>query len=301
MLEINDLHPLCIWTYWLWANKFESLSTNGEDDYDDSKDMESLIYQHEQWQNYIEASFIYAGGKTMNFLWRFFRNIPRESIYISTKVENYIQRPQDIEKQLDTYLKTMQLDFVDEYKMHTPVVSKIWINETYHHMQKLIKKWKVRYLWACNLPIDQLKTLVKDYEIKTFEWLYNLECKINEDVGILEFCKNNNIRFICYQPLRRNRIAKHNYLFLKDIAKKYEKTQNQILLHRIINTKKLWALVKTWNINTAKENLDALKFSMDQVDVEILNSFRDERFDKIPVDRECKDWIYIRKFANQIE
>jgi hypothetical protein len=33
----------------------------------------------------------------------------------------------------------------------------------------------------------------------------------------------------------------------------------------------------------------------------MLNSFRDERFDKIKVDRDNKDWISIWKYANQIE
>lgn len=48
----------------------------------------------------------------------------------------------------------MWIDFVDEYKMHAPTVSKLWINETYYKMQKLVEKWKVRYLWACNLSLE---------------------------------------------------------------------------------------------------------------------------------------------------
>ncbi len=301
MIEIKDLHPLAIWTYWLWANRYESQSDKWDESFDNLKDMRSLCYQHENWQNYIETSFIYAWGQTMNFLWKFFKEIPRKSIYISTKLENFIEKPEDIEQQLDKYLQIMWLDFVDEYKMHTPTASKLWINETYYHMQKLIKKWKVRYLWACNLNINQLESLHKDFEIKTFEGLYNLECKINEDVGIIKYCEDNNIRFICYQALRRNRIANHDYPFLTDIAKKYSKTQNQILLNRTIQSKKLWALVKTSNIDTAKENLDSLKFNLDQEDINILNNFRDERFDEIKVDRENKDWISIRKLANQID
>lgn len=263
--------------------------------------MASLIYQHKNGQNYIETSFIYAGGKTMEFLWKFFKKIPRESIYISTKIEGTIERPEDIEQQLDKYLTIMGIDFVDEYKMHAPTVSKLWINKTYHYMQKLIEKWKVRYLGTCNLNLDQLKALHQEFDIKTFEWLYNIECKANEDVGIIKYCQENNIKFICYQPLRRNRIAKHNYPFLVDLANKYSKTQNQILLNRIIRSKGLSALVKTSDSNNAKENLDALSFVLEEKDNNILHNFRDERFDNIEIDWEAKDGIYIRKYANQIE
>jgi diketogulonate reductase-like aldo/keto reductase len=48
-------------------------------------------------------------------------------------------------------------------------------------------------------------------------------------------------------------------------------------------------LVKTSNSNNAKENIDALNFTLEEKDIDMLNSFRDERFDKIKVDRDNKD------------
>lgn len=237
----------------------------------------------------------------MKFLWKFLKIIPRNTIYISTKVESYIEKPEDIEKQLDLYLSLMGIEYVDSYLMHAPNVSKLSINETYYYMQKLITKGKVRYLWASNLSIEQLKVLYKDFDIKTFEWLYNIECKINEDVGIMQYCKENNIYFICYQPLRRNRIATHNHPILVELAHKYNKTQNQILLNRIIKEKNISALVKASDINKAEENLNSLNFEMETKDIQKLNTFRNKEFDKIEVDRTWKNWIPIRKLANQIE
>jgi predicted aldo/keto reductase-like oxidoreductase len=58
-------------------------------------------------QNYIETSFIYAGGETMKFLARFFQQIPRDEMFITTKLEKFIEHKEDIETQLDTYLKLM--------------------------------------------------------------------------------------------------------------------------------------------------------------------------------------------------
>ncbi|MEI6774542.1 MAG: hypothetical protein WCL18_07335 [bacterium] len=45
-------------------------------------------------------------------------------------------------------------------------------------------------------------------------------------------------------------------------------------------------MVKTSNSNNAKENLDALNFTLEEKDINTLNSFRDERFDKIKIDRD---------------
>lgn len=219
---------------------------------------------------------------------------------ISTKVENYVEKPKDIEDQLDTYLKIMNIEYVDSFSLHTPLVTKIPIEETYYCMQKLLHKGKVRYLGASNFSKNQLTSVCTHFSIKTFEGLYNLECKINEDIGIIDYCKQNNIYFICYQPFRRNRTAQRNYPLLISLAQKYDKTQNQILLNRITKEKKIAAFVKTADIAKAKENIEALNFSLAQEDITALHSFRSIEFDSIAIDRETKDGVYIWKLANQL-
>ncbi len=300
MIEFQNIHPLAIGTYWLWSNR-EEIRIEGESRFDDSNDMKSLIYQYEHWQNFIDSSYIYSGGQTMKFLWKFFKKIPRNTIYINTKIENYIEKVEDIEKQLDKYLSIMGIEFVDWYSIHAPTVSKLPIDEIYYYMERLIKKGKVRYLWTSNINIEQLKLLQKGFDIKTFEWLYNIECKINEDVGIIQYCKENNIHFIWYQPLRRNRTMFHNYPILINLSQKYNKTQNQIILNWIIKEKQISALVKTSETIRAKENLDALDFEIEKEDMSLLNVFRNKEFDNLEVDRDAKEGIPIRKLANQIE
>ncbi len=303
MLEPQDLHPIGIGTFWLWAERYETWTEEKEGTTNYLADMKALKYQHERWQNFLEASYIYAGGQTMKFLWEFLKTVNRESIYVSTKIENFAETPEDIEKQLDKYLQIMGLEYVDEYAMHTPFVSKFPVLETYQYMQKLVKKGKVRYLKTSNMNKEQLISLNENFGIKTFEWLYNLECKHNEDKWILEYCSQNDIRFICYQPFRRNRTANRNYPLLTELATKYSKTQNQIILNWIIKEKKISALVKTANIARVDENLDALNFTLEQTDVAKLNAFRQEEFDQVHVDRDAdpegKNGVYIWKLANQ--
>lgn len=106
---------------------------------------------------------------------------------------------------------------------------------------------------------------------------------------------------MCYQPLRRNRTAKRNYPLLVELANKYDKTQNQIILNWIINEKKMIALVKSTNINRINENKQALNFKMDIEDYERLNNFRNEEFDNVKVDWDDNGGISIDQLANQFE
>ena len=138
-------------------------------------------------------------------------------------------------------------------------------------------------------------------ELFSFEGLYNLECKQNEDVGIINYCKEHNILFLNYQPFRRNRTANHNYPLLVELANKYNKTQNQILLNYYIYEKKLIPITKADKIDHINMNLESLDFKMEQSDYDKLNEFRCEAFDKLEVDWQDNGGISIYKFANQVE
>ena len=140
-----------------------------------------------------------------------------------------------------------------------------------------------------------------DIELFSFEGLYNLECKQNEDVGILNYCKEHNILFINYQPFRRNRTANHNYPLLVELANKYNKTQNQILLNYYVKEKNIIPITKANKIEHIKLNLEALGFEMERQDYQKLNNFRCEEFDKLEVDWLDNGGIPIYKFANQVE
>ena len=79
--------------------------------------------------------------------------------------------------------------------------------------------------------LEPLKEVNEKVTLDFFEGVYNLDCKYYENEGLIEYCKENDILFTAYQPLRRNKIALKNYEFLKQIAEKYNKTQNQLMIN----------------------------------------------------------------------
>lgn len=204
--------------------------------------MQVLIYSYEQGQNFIETSYIYAGGQTMKFISEFLKRVDRNKLFITVKIENFIEKIEDIEEQLDKYLNILGIDYADSILLHTPKASKIPLEQSYVELKRLVSIGKSRNVSASNLNINQLKIIVEELgiELFSFEGLYNLECKQNEDVGILNYCKEHNILFINYQPFRRNRTANHNYPLLVELANKYNKTQNQILLNYYVKEKILY-------------------------------------------------------------
>lgn len=288
MLDLNQINPIGIGTYKIdLENKEKSLS--------------ALLYSADKGQNFMSTSLLYDNGNVVDFLYGFFRKIPKDNIFLTCHLEPYIEQKQDVEKQLDEYLTRMHIDYVDALQVHMSYASKIPLLDTYEQIHKLVEKGKVRYISASNTSFEELQELQKNFDLFSFEGVYNLECKYYENVGVLDFCKENHIKFVCYQALRRNNIAKMNYPFLIDLAKKYNKTQNQILLNWLIKEKQLSTIIKTTTLQNIDSNLNSLDFTLENEDVKLLNHFQDERFNAIPIDWKNLGGITIDKLASQFK
>lgn len=288
MINKNDIFELGIGT---WKIDYENIEN----------DMEALIHSYNLGQNYLSLSMLYNNGEVVKQIKKFIDKVDRNKLFIATNLEPNIECKDDIEKQLDEYLQILDIEYVDMLQLHKPSFSEIPLIDVYREIQRLVSLGKVKYIGFSNASIEQLSLINKEIKIDFFEGIYNLECKIYEDVKVLDYCNENDIKFLCYQPLRRNRTAKRNYPLLVELANKYNKTQNQIILNWITNEKKMVALVKSTNITRIDENKQALDFKMDIEDYQRLNNFRSKEFDNIKVDWNDNGGISIDQLANQFE
>ncbi|MBR0427070.1 MAG: aldo/keto reductase [Clostridia bacterium] len=282
----NDICKIGIGTWKIDPENFE-------------KDLEALKYSFDLGQNYLPLSLLYNNGKVVEKMKDFIKLVGRENLFICANLERYVEKIEDVENQLNYYLKILDIDYVDCFQIHTFAVCKIPMLEIYREIDGLVKLGKVKYIGISNVNLEQLKQINSIVKIDFFEGIYNLDCKYYENKGLIDYCKENDILFTAYQPLRRNKIAQKNYEFLKQLAEKYNKTQNQVMINWIIKEKEIIPIIKSTNKDRIKENIEALDFEMNKEDYEILNEFQNEKINSIEINWNDESGVTIDQLANQ--
>lgn len=288
MVDKESIFPIGIGTWKIDKDHFQS-------------DLEALKTSVSGGQNFLSLYMLYEDGEIVRLAKKLIDSAGRENLFINTNLEGKIKSVSDVEKQLDEYLDVLGLDYVDSLEIHHPWLAEIPLIEVYGAIQKLVTKGKVRYKGISNASLNQLQKINEIIKLDFCEGLYNLECKRYEDLGLIDYCREHEIRFFCFQPLRRNRTAQRNYPLLIELSQKYQKTQNQVILNWIIKEKKISALVKSTNKERIAENLSVMSFTMAAEDYERMNAFRAPEFDSVEIDWEGNGGITIDQLANRFQ
>ncbi len=284
----NDIFKIGIGTWKVDPDNFE-------------KDIEALKYSYELGQNYLPLSMLYNNGKVVEKMKDYIKLIGREKLFICANLERYVEKIEDVEIQLNNYLKILDIDYIDCFQIHTFAVCKISMLDIYKEIDRFVRLGKVKYIGVSNVNLEQLKEINQICKVDFFEGVYNLDCKYYENEGLIDYCKENDILFTAYQPLRRNKIAQKNYPILEELSEKYNKTQNQIMINWIVKEKKIMPLIKSTNKDRIKENIEALDFEMEKVDYEKLNKFQNEKINSIAINWNEESGVTIDQLANQNE
>ncbi|NNU98982.1 aldo/keto reductase [Geobacillus sp. DSP4a] len=196
--------------------------------------------------------------------------IPREQVFVTTKVWNTDQGYETTLKAFDASLKKLGFDYVDLYLVHWPVKGKY--KETYKALEKLYKDGYVRAIGVSNFQIHHLQDVLADCEIKPMVNQVEYHPRLTQK-ELLTFCRENGIQLEAWSPLMRGEILTEPTIV--EIGKKYGKTPAQVVLrwdlqHGVVT------IPKSVTPARIKENADIFDFSltdeeMKQIDALNLN------------------------------
>jgi 2,5-diketo-D-gluconate reductase A len=225
--------------------------------------------------NYGNESGVGAGVKNAG--------VPREELFITTKVPGRHHGYEEARRSLDESLQRMRLDYVDLYLIHWPNPKEDNYVDTWRAFVDLQKEGKTRSIGVSNFKAahlnrirDETGVMPSVNQIQLYPSVSQVEARrYNEQLGIV---------VESWSPLGRGANAKYyggdeNYLdipLLKELAAKYGKSAGQIVLRWHVQ-QGLVPLPKSSSRDRLAANLDVFGFTLEDGDMQRISSLDDGR------------------------
>lgn len=209
-------------------------------------------------------------------------DVPREELFVTTKVWNADQGYESTLKAFDESIEKLGLNYVDLYLVHWPTPKFDTYVETYQALEKLYKDGRVKAIGVCNFNIDHLERILDECEVKPtvnqVEYHPYLQQK-----ELKAFCEKHDIQLEAYSPLMNGTYVLENEV-IKELAEKYDRTPGQIILRWHVQTEVV-VIPKTSTPKRMDENLNVFDFELSEEDMKkIAELDRNERNNQLPTE-----------------
>lgn len=203
--------------------------------------------------------------------------IPREQIFLTTKVWNDDQRKNRTLEAFQESLSRLGTHYVDLYLIHWPVAG--CYEKTWKVMEEIYKSGRAKAIGVSNFLIPNLQDILKNgtivpavNQIEYHPYLVQPE--------LVKFCKDLDIQVEAWSPLMQGHIV--SVPEVQKIAEKYNKSAVQIALrwnlqHQVIT------IPKSITPERILENTQVFDFKLSQTEMDLLDSLdRGKRFGPDP-------------------
>ena len=181
--------------------------------------------------------------------------IPREEIFVTTKVWNSDQGFDNTLRAFETSLGKLGLEYVDLYLTHWP---KPTLAETYKAIERLYEEKLIRVPGVSNHHQHHLEEVFAVANVKPMVNQFECHPSLSQD-SLRAFCAQHNIAVTAWAPLGTGIVFTHPVV--KQLAEKYGKTVAQIVLRWHLEIGNI-AIPKSVTPERIKENLDVFNFSL---------------------------------------
>ncbi|MGG1399139.1 aldo/keto reductase [Bacillus salipaludis] len=151
--------------------------------------------------------------------------IPREELFVTSKVWNSDLGYESTLAAYETSLKKLGLEYLDLYLIHWPVDGKY--KEAWRALETLYKEGRVKAIGVSNFQIHHLEDLMKDAEFKPVINQVEYHPRLTQK-ALQEFCRKHDIQLEAWSPLMQGQLLDNPVL--KEIASKYQKSAAQTIL-----------------------------------------------------------------------
>ena len=192
--------------------------------------------------------------------------VPREEIFVTTKLWNADQGYDSTLKAFDESLVKLGLDYVDLYLIHWPVAGKY--KDSWRAMEEIYQSGRAKAIGVSNFHEHHIEDLLKDAEVVPMVDQIELHPTLTQE-PLRKFLAENNIAVEAWSPLGQGKILGNPTLV--EIGKKYNKTAAQVIIRWHLQSD-IIVIPKSVHQDRIKQNFDVFDFELTNEDIHRINA-----------------------------
>jgi diketogulonate reductase-like aldo/keto reductase len=218
----------------------------------------------------LVANAIKLGYRHIDTAWKYFTEksvgagirasgVPREEIFLTTKVSHEYLRADDFARMVDESLNNLKLDYVDLLMVHWPSPEKVPLAETMNALAKARRQGKAKHLGVANFNI----ALIEEAMRLCPEPIINVQVEYHpylDQTKLLAAVRRLGLALTAYCPLGRGKIISDP--MVAEIARAKGKTVAQVVLRWHLQQPNVIPIPRSSNPGRQAENINIFDFTL---------------------------------------
>jgi diketogulonate reductase-like aldo/keto reductase len=166
-------------------------------------------------------------------------------------------------------LQKLGTNYIDLLYIHAPWDGVNW-QAAIPQIDELIDEGLVLGFGVSNFTVENMKEThsLAQHPIVSNQMNYNVLYRDEIDEAFKEYCKQNNIQIVAYQPIKRQEVLANTNI--QEIAKNHNSTPAQVALAWLIAQGAL-PIPKAINLSHIDENISSINIRLSENDMRTLN------------------------------
>ncbi|MBT3154199.1 aldo/keto reductase [Streptomyces sp. CHD11] len=200
--------------------------------------------------------------------------VPREDLFVTTKLWNSDQGYDSTLRGFDTSLSKLGLDYVDLYLIHWPAPAHGRYVDTYKAFEKLLADGRVRAIGVSNFLPDHLEHLMAETSVVPAVNQIELHPHLQQHTA-REYHAERGIATEAWSPLGSGKGILEIPAIVA-IARKHGRTAAQVVLRWHLQLGNI-VIPKSVTPSRIEENIDVFGFTLDAEDLAAISALNEDR------------------------
>ena len=211
--------------------------------------------------------------------------LPREEIFVTTKLWNAHHAYEDALRAFDESLTKLDCGYIDLYLIHWPLPMEGKFPQAWKALERLYRDKRVRAIGVSNFKPQHLDTLLQGAETVPAVNQIELHPLLQQN-ETRAACAAHNIVVESYSPLMRAGEALEDPIIV-DLARKHDKTPAQVILRWHVQSGFI-VIPKSVKAERIQENIALFDFALSEQDMQAIS--RMDRGQRIGADPDTADF-----------